>query len=308
MLGVSRASAGQMLKRLEADGLVERGEQKEAILTDHQASSAPSGRAQAPSDRALPDGLHGLHGGGVAVHADELGDTFTDKMIERMNEKLGRRSDARTGGPSTPSGSRPRTESWWPWRSSEPASMQRSSGSPSTTATFCTGSYDEGFTRERGRGESATCGRPAEGAARRPEARSPRKRRPGCTSRRRRKARRARPLAGLTLRRSGLEDRTRGHGSGRVRPLARTLAIRSSARSSNRWSASSARACVIRPAATAAARSSLTASWRASFRPSVDLPSASATAASDLPLASCSRSSASVSPRYVAAAVSSSSR
>ena len=33
MLGVSRASASEMLKRLEADGLVERGEHKEAILT-----------------------------------------------------------------------------------------------------------------------------------------------------------------------------------------------------------------------------------------------------------------------------------
>ena len=33
MLGVSRASAGEMLKRLEADGLVERGEHKEAMLT-----------------------------------------------------------------------------------------------------------------------------------------------------------------------------------------------------------------------------------------------------------------------------------
>ena len=33
MLGVSRASAGEMLKRLEADGLIERGEHKEAILT-----------------------------------------------------------------------------------------------------------------------------------------------------------------------------------------------------------------------------------------------------------------------------------
>ena len=41
MLGVSRASAGEMLKRLEAEGLVERGEQKEAILTP-PASSAPS--------------------------------------------------------------------------------------------------------------------------------------------------------------------------------------------------------------------------------------------------------------------------
>src|SRR6266700_2278298 len=33
MLGVSRASAGEMLKRLETEGLVERGRQKEAILT-----------------------------------------------------------------------------------------------------------------------------------------------------------------------------------------------------------------------------------------------------------------------------------
>src|SRR5438067_6287720 len=40
MLGVSRASAGEMLKRMEKDGLVQRGEQKEAILTR-------SGRARA---------------------------------------------------------------------------------------------------------------------------------------------------------------------------------------------------------------------------------------------------------------------
>src|SRR4029079_6953799 len=34
MLGVSRASAGQMLKRLEAEGLIERGARKEALLTE----------------------------------------------------------------------------------------------------------------------------------------------------------------------------------------------------------------------------------------------------------------------------------
>src|SRR2546427_10376817 len=33
MLGVSRASAGEMLKRLEAEGLIERGGRKEALLT-----------------------------------------------------------------------------------------------------------------------------------------------------------------------------------------------------------------------------------------------------------------------------------
>ena len=42
MLGVSRASAGEMLKRLEAEGLIERGEHKEALLTDDRAASAPS--------------------------------------------------------------------------------------------------------------------------------------------------------------------------------------------------------------------------------------------------------------------------
>jgi DtxR family Mn-dependent transcriptional regulator len=40
MLGVSRASAGEMLKRLEAEGLVERGEQREAILTADGAERA----------------------------------------------------------------------------------------------------------------------------------------------------------------------------------------------------------------------------------------------------------------------------
>src|SRR6476469_8455610 len=40
MLGVSRASAGEMLRRLEGEGLIERGEQKEALLTK-------SGRARA---------------------------------------------------------------------------------------------------------------------------------------------------------------------------------------------------------------------------------------------------------------------
>src|ERR687887_1240680 len=40
MLRVSRASAGEMLKRLEGEGLIERGEHKEALLT-------PSGRERA---------------------------------------------------------------------------------------------------------------------------------------------------------------------------------------------------------------------------------------------------------------------
>jgi DtxR family Mn-dependent transcriptional regulator len=89
MLGVSRASAGEMLKRLEAEGLVERGEQKEAILT-------PKGREVAERvvrrhriiERLLTDFM-GYTAAESHVQADLLGDTFTDEMIERIAERLG---------------------------------------------------------------------------------------------------------------------------------------------------------------------------------------------------------------------------
>ncbi len=89
MLGISRASAGEMLKRLEADGLVHRGEHKEALLT-------PAGRRRAEKvvrrhriiERLLTDFM-GYTAAEAHVHADELGDTFSDEMIERMAEKLG---------------------------------------------------------------------------------------------------------------------------------------------------------------------------------------------------------------------------
>jgi DtxR family Mn-dependent transcriptional regulator len=89
MLGVSRAAAGEMLKRLEIEGLVERGEHKEALLT-------PAGRERAEKvvrkhriiERLLTDFM-GYTASESHVHADELGDTFTDDMIQRIEEKLG---------------------------------------------------------------------------------------------------------------------------------------------------------------------------------------------------------------------------
>jgi DtxR family Mn-dependent transcriptional regulator len=89
MLGVSRASAGEMLKRLEAEGLVERGSQKEALLTD-------TGRARAEKvvrkhriiERLLTDFM-GYTAAESHVHADELGDTFSDDMVERIATRLG---------------------------------------------------------------------------------------------------------------------------------------------------------------------------------------------------------------------------
>ncbi|MGH3076699.1 MAG: metal-dependent transcriptional regulator [Gaiellaceae bacterium] len=88
MLGVSRASAGEMLKRLEADGLVERGEQKEAILTAEGAERAKRVvRKHRLIERFLTDFM-GYTAAESHVHADELGDTFTDDMIERINVRL----------------------------------------------------------------------------------------------------------------------------------------------------------------------------------------------------------------------------
>jgi DtxR family transcriptional regulator, Mn-dependent transcriptional regulator len=102
MLGVSRASAGEMLKRLERDGLVRRGEHKEALLT-------AKGRARAEQvvrkhriiERLLTDFM-GYTAAEAHVHADELGDTFTDDMVERIDERLGNPDRCPHGWPVDP--------------------------------------------------------------------------------------------------------------------------------------------------------------------------------------------------------------
>jgi DtxR family Mn-dependent transcriptional regulator len=102
MLGVSRASAGEMLKRLEAEGLVERGERKEAILT-------PAGRTRAEKvvrkhriiERMLTDFM-GYTAAEAHVHADELGDTFSDDMVTRIDERLGHPDRCPHGWPVDP--------------------------------------------------------------------------------------------------------------------------------------------------------------------------------------------------------------
>ena len=102
MLGVSRASAGEMLKRLEVEGLVERGEHKEALLT-------PTGRKRAEKvvrkhriiERLLTDFM-GYTPAEAHVQADLLGDTFTDDMVERIEERLGNPDRCPHGWPVDP--------------------------------------------------------------------------------------------------------------------------------------------------------------------------------------------------------------
>ncbi len=89
MLGVSRASAGEMLKRLEAEGLIERGEHKEALLTAAGRKRAEQVvRKHRIIERLLTDFL-GYTAAEAHVHADELGDTFSDDMVDRIAERLG---------------------------------------------------------------------------------------------------------------------------------------------------------------------------------------------------------------------------
>src|SRR5437868_6792756 len=102
MLGVSRASAGEMLKRLENDGLIERGERKEALLTAAGRERAERVvRKHRLIERLLTDFM-GYTGAEAHERADQLGDTFDDEMIERIDERLGHPQRCPHGWPVDP--------------------------------------------------------------------------------------------------------------------------------------------------------------------------------------------------------------
>ena len=102
MLGVSRASAGEMLKRLEREGLIRRGEHKEALLTRKgRARAERVVRKHRIIERLLTDFM-GYTAAEAHVHADELGDTFTEEMIERVAERLGNPERCPHGWPVDP--------------------------------------------------------------------------------------------------------------------------------------------------------------------------------------------------------------
>ena len=88
MLGVSAPTASEMLKRLEADGLVER-DGRRPLLT-------PAGRERAERvvrnhriiERFLTDFM-GYTPAESHEHADAMGEAFTDEMVDRLAERLG---------------------------------------------------------------------------------------------------------------------------------------------------------------------------------------------------------------------------
>ena len=102
MLHVSRASAGEMLKRLESEGLIERGRKKEALLTEAGRERAERVvRKHRIIERLLTDFM-GYTGYESHERADEMGDTFTDEMIERIDDKLGHPQRCPHGWPVDP--------------------------------------------------------------------------------------------------------------------------------------------------------------------------------------------------------------
>ena len=102
MLHVSRASAGEMLKRLEAEGLISRGEKKEALLTETGRERAERVvRKHRIIERLLTDFM-GYTAYESHERADEMGDTFDDDMIERIDEKLGHPQRCPHGWPVDP--------------------------------------------------------------------------------------------------------------------------------------------------------------------------------------------------------------
>jgi DtxR family Mn-dependent transcriptional regulator len=89
MLQVTPPTASEMLKRLEADGLVERGPRKGPLLTKKGREQAERVvRHHRVIERFLTDFM-GYSAAESHVHADEIGDAFSDEMVERLAEQLG---------------------------------------------------------------------------------------------------------------------------------------------------------------------------------------------------------------------------
>ena len=71
--------------------------------SSRSGSSAPSGRAQAPADRAVLPTFMGYTAAGWQRTRTSRGDTSTEDMVERINERLGRPDRCPHGWPVEPS-------------------------------------------------------------------------------------------------------------------------------------------------------------------------------------------------------------
>ena len=145
MLGVSRASAGEMLKRLENDGLVRRGENKEALLTKKGRTRAEKVvRKHRIVERLLTDFM-GYTAAEAHVYADDIGETFSDDMVERMEEKLGYPDRCPHGWPVDPAVEQAENNELAPLAALEPGSRATIVRLAEHDGELLHWFYDEGF-------------------------------------------------------------------------------------------------------------------------------------------------------------------
>lgn len=89
MLGVTPPTASEMMKRMETDGYIERGPRKAPVLTRKGREEAERVvRHHRIIERFLTDFM-GYTPAESHVHADEMGDAFSDEMVERLAAQLG---------------------------------------------------------------------------------------------------------------------------------------------------------------------------------------------------------------------------
>jgi DtxR family transcriptional regulator, Mn-dependent transcriptional regulator len=102
-LGVSRAAVGETLRRLEDEGLVERMPNRWIALTPAGIERAEQVvRRRRIVERFLCDFLD-YEPAEVHAAAEQVGDGFSDEMIERLHERLGRPERCPHGWPVAPS-------------------------------------------------------------------------------------------------------------------------------------------------------------------------------------------------------------
>ena len=102
LLGVSRTAVGEMLKRLTAEGLLERDTGRELVLTPAGVERAERVvRRNRIVERFLTDFL-GYEAAQAHEHASRVGASFDEDMIERLHERLGFPERCPHGWPVTP--------------------------------------------------------------------------------------------------------------------------------------------------------------------------------------------------------------
>jgi len=102
MLHVTAPTASEMLKRLEAEGLIARSGRRPLLTEKGRAEAERVVRHHRIIERFLTDFM-GYSPAESHEHADAIGEAFTHEMVERLAERLGNPERCPHGWPVDPS-------------------------------------------------------------------------------------------------------------------------------------------------------------------------------------------------------------